>query len=87
MRQINEKQEAYIFDASKISIIHTGIHNRLSSYRKAALRHQQHLVGCRKHQNPLPIMIGHAVIDVATAGQILATSVIPGFYEMMLAHA
>ena len=36
-----------------------------------------------KHQNPLPIMIGHAVIDVATAGQILATSVIPGFYEMM----
>ena len=41
----------------------------------------------RKHQNPLPIMIGHAVIDVATAGQILATSVIPGFYEMMLAQA
>ena len=40
----------------------------------------------RKHQNPLPIMIGHAVIDVATAGQILATSVIPGFYEMMLSH-
>ena len=40
-----------------------------------------------KHQNPLPIMIGHAVIDVATAGQILATSVIPGFYEMMLAQA
>ena len=28
----------------------------------------------RKHQNPLPIMIGHAVIDMATAGQILATS-------------
>jgi hypothetical protein len=41
----------------------------------------------RKHQNPLPIMIGHAVIDVATAGQILATSVIPGFYEMMLSQA
>lgn len=41
----------------------------------------------RKHQNPLPIMIGHAVIDVATAGQILATSVIPGFYEMMLSLA
>ena len=41
----------------------------------------------RKHQNPLPIMIGHAVIDVATAGQILATSVIPGFYEMMLSHS
>lgn len=41
----------------------------------------------RKHQNPLPIMIGHAVIDVATAAQILATSVIPGFYEMMLSKS
>lgn len=41
----------------------------------------------RKHRNPLPIMIGHAVIDVATAGQILATSVIPGFYEMMLSRS
>ena len=36
-----------------------------------------------KHRNPLPIMIGHAVIDVATVAQILATSAIPGFYEMM----
>ena len=41
----------------------------------------------RKHQNPLPIMIGHVVIDVATAGQIIATSVIPGFYEMMLSQS
>ena len=40
-----------------------------------------------KHKNPLPIMIGHAVIDMATAGQILATSVIPGFYEMMLSQS
>ena len=40
----------------------------------------------RKRQNPLPIMIGHAVIDVATAGQILATTVIPEFYEMMLSQ-
>lgn len=37
----------------------------------------------RKHRNPLPIMIGHAIIDVATVAQILATSAIPGFYEMM----
>lgn len=37
----------------------------------------------RKHKNPLPIMVGHAVIDVATVAQILATSAIPGFYEMM----
>lgn len=36
-----------------------------------------------KHRNPLPIMTGHAVIDLATAGQILATSVVPGLYEMM----
>ena len=39
-----------------------------------------------KRKNPLPIMIGHAVIDLATAGQILATSIIPGFYEMMLSQ-
>ena len=38
-----------------------------------------------KHKNPLPIMIGHGVIDVATVAQILATSAIPGFYEMMCA--
>ncbi len=36
-----------------------------------------------KSRNPLPIMVGHAVIDVATVVQILATSAIPGFYEMM----
>lgn len=37
-----------------------------------------------KKRNPLPIMIGHAIIDVATALQILATSAIPGLYEMSL---
>ena len=37
----------------------------------------------RESRNPLPIMIGHALIDVATVTQILATSFIPGFYEMM----
>lgn len=36
-----------------------------------------------KKRNPLPIMIGHGVIDVATVVQILMTSAIPGFYEMM----
>lgn len=36
-----------------------------------------------KKRNPLPIMVGHAIIDVATVLQILATSVIPGLYEMM----
>ena len=37
----------------------------------------------RKHRNPLPIMVGHAVIDVITVAWILATSAIPEFYEMM----
>ena len=44
------------------------------------------IILCRhyqKHRNPLPIMVGHALIDVATVAQILATSAIPGFYEMM----
>ena len=36
-----------------------------------------------RKRNPLPIMVGHAVIDVATVVQILMTSSIPGFYEMM----
>ena len=31
----------------------------------------------------LPLMIGHAIIDVATVMQILATSVSPELYEMM----
>ena len=37
-----------------------------------------------KHKNPLPIIIGHAVIDVLTVAWILITSAIPDFYEMML---
>lgn len=36
-----------------------------------------------KERNPLPIMIGHGIIDVFTVLQILATSAIPGFYDMM----
>ena len=38
-----------------------------------------------KKRDPVPIMIGHAIIDAATVLQILATSVIPGFYETMSA--
>lgn len=34
-------------------------------------------------RNPLPIMVGHALIDLATAAQILATSATPGLYETM----
>lgn len=36
-----------------------------------------------KKRNPLPIMVGHAIIDVATVMQILATSAVPGLYETM----
>lgn len=39
----------------------------------------------RKSRNPLPIMVGHAVIDLVTAMQIFATSLIPGLYERMCA--
>ncbi len=37
-----------------------------------------------KNRNPLPIIVGHAVIDLATVAQILMTSAVPGFYEMMI---
>lgn len=36
-----------------------------------------------KKRNPLPIMVGHAIIDMATVVQILATSLVPGLYETM----
>lgn len=44
------------------------------------------LILCRyyyRKRNPLPIMIGHALIDLATAVQIVATSFIPGLYQTM----
>ncbi len=37
----------------------------------------------RKKQNPVPIMVGHALIDMMTVLWVLATSLIPGFYETM----
>ena len=37
----------------------------------------------RKKRNPLPVMIGHAIIDFASVSWILATSFSPEFYEMM----
>ena len=36
-----------------------------------------------RKRNPLPIMIGHALIDLATAVQIVATSFVPGLYQTM----
>ena len=36
-----------------------------------------------KKRNPVPIMVGHALIDLATAAQIVATSTIPGLYVTM----
>lgn len=38
-----------------------------------------------KKRNPLPIMVGHTIIDMATVMQIFATSLIPGLYEKMCA--
>jgi len=37
----------------------------------------------RKKQNPLPIMVGHFIINIATALQIGMTSVFPGILEAM----
>lgn len=37
----------------------------------------------QKNKNPLPIMIGHVIIDVATVVQILLTSAVPGLYDFM----
>lgn len=34
-------------------------------------------------RNPLPIMVGHTIIDIATVMQILATSAMPELYDMM----
>lgn len=44
------------------------------------------IILCRhyhKKRNPLPIMVGHAIIDLATVIQIFFTSLIPGLYETM----
>ena len=37
----------------------------------------------QKKRNPVPIMVGHAIIDMMTVSWVLATSMIPGFYETM----
>ena len=37
-----------------------------------------------KKKNPVPVMIGHALIDTMTVLWVLATSINPGFYEMMV---
>lgn len=38
----------------------------------------------QKKRDPLPIMVGHAIIDIATVMWIPATSTVDGFYEKML---
>ena len=37
-----------------------------------------------KKRNPVPVMIGHALIDMMTVSWVLATSINPEFYEMMV---
>lgn len=36
-----------------------------------------------KKRDPVPVMIGHALIDLATVVWIILTSFVPGFYEKM----
>ena len=38
----------------------------------------------QKHRNPVPIMIGHALIEVASVVMILMTSLSPELYNTML---
>lgn len=37
----------------------------------------------QKKRNPVPIMIGHALIDLLSVSWVLATSMVPGFFEML----
>lgn len=37
----------------------------------------------QKKRNPVPIMVGHALIDLMSVSWVLATSMVPGFFEMM----
>ena len=37
-----------------------------------------------KKRDPIPVMIGHALIDMMTVSWVLASSMIPGFYETLL---
>ncbi len=39
----------------------------------------------QRKKDPVPVMISHAILDLATAVSILSTSVIPGAYEQMCA--
>jgi membrane protease YdiL (CAAX protease family) len=38
----------------------------------------------RKKRDPFPIMLSHALLDLATASMILATSLVPGMYDKWL---
>jgi membrane protease YdiL (CAAX protease family) len=38
----------------------------------------------KKKQNPLPIMVGHALIEIASVAMILMTSISPELYQAML---
>lgn len=37
-----------------------------------------------RKRDPMPVMIGHALIDMMTVSWVLATSVVPGLYDKML---
>lgn len=89
VKQIKNKYAAIIipafFFALQHSFVPTLLDVRYIIYRFLSFLPLTIILCChyRKHRNPLPIMIGHIVIDVATVVQILVTSVVPGLYEMM----
>ena len=89
VNQIKNKTAAIIFPAFFFAVQHSFIPTlfdiRYMIYRFVSFLPLT-MILCwyyYKKRDPIPIMIGHAIIDVATVLQILATSTIPGFYEKM----
>lgn len=89
VNQINNKHAAIIIPAFFYALQHcfipTLFDTRYILYRFISFLPLT-LVLCwyyYRKRNPLPIMVGHAVIDLATAGQIVATSFVPGLYQTM----
>ncbi len=89
VNQIKNKYVAIIVPAFFFAVQHSVIPTlpdvRYIIYRFLSFLPLTIILCCiyHKNRNPLPIIVGHAVVDLVTAIQILATSAIPGFYDMM----
>lgn len=89
VNQIRNKYAAILVPAFFFALQHSFIpmlfDARYIAYRFLSFLPLTIILCCHyyKKRNPLPIMVGHAVIDAATAAQILATSAVPGLYEQM----